>query len=961
MARKREKRQAKATRQADKPAPSKAQEAPDPPYRFWSEELAAWRSLLADARPNTRYLIGLLLFAACIRFLFLSNASLWMDEIAILNEAYSGQYSLISFRAHAAHLLPTSWMMHLFGQTTFGVRFWSASLGSLAVPAIFLWGLWTSGRRVAFAAASLAAVNCFLVMYAQDAAYYGDVTFYMALQMCCYTVFFRGAPYSSLLLFFVISVVSFKTHPITAIPTSILFGGMLLGAFLFKEVRDRFIAWKANQWLGRPAVPAVAAALIFGAPLWLPAVQRIGPFFSRVITPGETSLTNVTFSLRFFQAQLTAFGVDFHRMSYTDHALAWIVLAAALYGLVWGIVCWKRTKRSEVLAFLGAAVLIPIASYAILFSINLNRNFNIRYFIYIVPLYIGLIAHIVYTADKKDSPSVGWLKKPTGIIWLVLFLVMGGSTATYLFHDKANYRDGAAYLAENYDGQPIITTTRNDKLEADYYLEQADLPTESPSFTFLNQPAYEDLYAYAFPYMMHGVDDAWIISAWRYVRADRLYAIISALPEEFAGFSKWNAPHDFRLYRWIYGDSVLYANAAIIAGTGKDHFVPFAGAWFHIDSAGARQSLEGARGTTSLQPGTAYFPELPPTLELSFDEAINIPEHTKQFPAEIDGRPVLRNERDGSYDYLLYVPPEGRYLSIHVAPPSADDPILKDNARPLPDGMLVAVAIDGRHQGFWPVEGAGMNTITPSLDLEPGNHRITISGLVPRSIYTPFFPWYFGGINWSVEPASEPQPSLEANGAIQLSSGWNRVPTTADDQGNLARGWAIQGNYPATIDPDIMGPAGDPAIRIEIPSGNSESLMLLSPPMPVKQDTLAVYTMHIRIRGLDHHELTPIHLFVNSQGETLPGIFHANGPNIRGTTYGKGWIRRQVTTPVPPGAVALIGGVISYPLKGGETEGATVWFASFHSPGTEIENLSDIQLPDNYFGFHEAEANVRSQ
>jgi len=535
------------------------------PYRFWRAEPRLYNQLAMEFHPWKGWLLAVTLLAFALRFFGLGNASLWMDEIVILQEAPARQFETVSYSAHMTHLEPVRLMLKWFGETAFGVRVWSALLGTLAVPLIFLWGLWTRGSRLAVGASLLATVNCFLIMYSQDGNYYGGMTFYMAGQLAAYTLFFRGAPYTGGLLLLLAGIAGFKNHPISAIPTAVMLAGMGVGAFIFRDIREKLIAWKPSEWKGRPAVPVLAAALVVLIPFSLKNATGFLTTTSGLITPGETTLTNVAFKLPFFWDHLTALGVNFHRMGETSRLLAIVPLAYLLAGFLAGIRDAGGRKSPAQLAFLGLALVLPIVSYIFLFSLQMDRNFNLRYFIYLAPVFLGVAAlPAAVLADwlgKKRENTLGasfWSTlAPYGAVALAFSLV-------YLAADKSNYRSGTEALnQERKAGEPIIASTRNDRIQAYYYLDKAGLPATSPDFTFLSQPGYEDAYGAVFPYLMNGEQSAWIISAWRHVQAKRLYGLYEeGLPLEYDGNSKWNSQQDFRLHHWDYGSNVVYPYAA---------------------------------------------------------------------------------------------------------------------------------------------------------------------------------------------------------------------------------------------------------------------------------------------------------------------------------------------------------------------------------------------------------------
>ncbi|MCC7390800.1 hypothetical protein IT571_00390, partial [Candidatus Sumerlaeota bacterium] len=90
-------------------------------YSLWDAESSSLRQLFAELKADKLWLLGLLVAAAIPRFWNLTQAALWMDEIIILQEAFTGKFKTVSYAAHAAHLIPQGWFLHLFGQNELGV------------------------------------------------------------------------------------------------------------------------------------------------------------------------------------------------------------------------------------------------------------------------------------------------------------------------------------------------------------------------------------------------------------------------------------------------------------------------------------------------------------------------------------------------------------------------------------------------------------------------------------------------------------------------------------------------------------------------------------------------------------------------------------------------------------------------------------------------------------------------
>lgn len=676
---------------------------------------------------------------------------------------------------------------------------------------------------------------------------------------------------------------------------------------------------------------------------------------------GGSTLTNVDFGWPLFAYHLASFGVNFFEQTSFHRTLLWIPFLYFLAGIPLAVQLWMMSRQPVHLAMAGLGLMLPLASYIILFSIQLDRNFNLRYFIFLVPMFLMMIAFAVSVVGEWKQQNGGGISPWKNGVFLGLLappLVLAGVySMNYLLVDKSNFRGGVAFLEENFNGEPIIAASRNDTVQARFYLGQHDLPSISPRFQFLNTPLHANIFAGSLPFMLHGVEAAWIPSAWRFLEADDFYRQLEAYDTPFRGRSKLGPHHSLHLHRWDFGDRVVGTHAAArfnVPDSGADVAVLFMGPG-HWNLAGFPESeliLEGRDYERLLVPANGEelraVPVLPDTVSLRFDQALNQPEHTRYTSVVRDGTSLLRSEREGSYDFLVYQP-EGqpRQLVVNMAPRDENDPVLDRNNSAVPSGLFLAVAVNGTHRGYWAVPDGddGLVRLPLDLELDTGNNRVTISGVLPRLAYTPHFPWLFGGVEWNLDH-EEAIPSLESEGRIRLGQGWDSPLPEANPGPRLPSGWQVSGTS-AIVDGDIRGPGGDAAIRVAFPAESSGAVTVVAPRFPVEEGTLVNYWFFMRLSGVDHADFTPFVRFVAADGSGM-GQAPVNGSNMRGNSFGNGWMRRQVDLPVPQGARYMVPVFQWYPVDE-ETEGGYFWIASLGSPGIAA-GMGDPQLPASYFG-----------
>lgn len=928
-------------------------ESSSPSPAFWRTEWEAFAGLLRQALRCAPWILLLTVAAFATRFWGLADSSLWMDEIVIFREAFTGEYKTVSYSAHKAHLFPVAQCMKLLGQTPFGVRFWGALLGALAVPLAVLAGLLAHGRRAGVAAGALVLLHPFLLLYARDANYYGGMTFYTAFQVVCYLALFRGMPHVAFLGAVAASAASFWNHPISALASGLILGGMSLGVLLFRDVREQVLVWTPSRWLGRPAVPLLGLALLGSLPLLAKILPGLLQFADKILDPGSSTLTNVEFGFPLFRDHLTGLGLNFFRRSGWESSLFWLP-ALFLIGAGGTLLADGFRRRVPAsLALGGLVLLLPLCAYAVLFSLSLNRNFNLRYFTFLIPpALVALAAAAALLGDARPERRFVVL----GAVLGLPLLLYGFFSVRLLTTDVRNVAEGVRVAKEAADADArFYAMTRNDGMQARFYLDQAGRPSKPPRFFFYNSAAYADLLGGALPVALAGEQDLFLFSAWRHVEMPNAYAFVDACATPiFVGQDKLGEGHDLRLARWDAGDRLLLPNlfsrfqlpvgtsVVAVAGAGTWRVArglpaPFADGTFTAQGPG-RFELRVDAPTEFVA-----VPELPATVALPPGSAVNIPEHTRFSLVQRDGVQAVRSERDGAYDFLVFQPVGGkRRLAVELFTRDEADPVLAKNPGPVPSGLLLAVAVDGVHRGVYDV-GSGMPRrvrLELDLNLEPGNHRVSLMGFLPRLSYTPHFAWEFIGAEWSATTEAPPTRSLEEQGKITLSPGWTARPP----ESHQAQGLRV------VSDPERRGPAGDAALRFDVAANEKGGAMLLGPAIPVLPGTLATYWFYVRMEGLEAQELTPVQLFVNASGAQVGGAMAANGSNLRGTALGKGWVRRQVFAPVPEGAAYLMPGFQMFPLAKGETEGARVWVASFSTPGLPERAQGDPALPEAFFG-----------
>lgn len=888
----------------------------------------------------------LTVLALLTRFYRLGVPDMWMDEIVIFREAFSGEFKTVSYAAHSAHLKPVGIMMHLLGQTPFGLRFWGALLGALAVPVIAASSGLFIERRAAMVAGALALLNPYLLFYAQDGNYYGGMTFYTSLQLLGAAMALLGAWYSGLLITLIAGFVSYKNHPIGILPGGFIPGLLALFVLIVPKFRKSLISFSPLDWERKPALPL--ALMGVGIVIFFFWSKIIGTFktASGMLSLGETTLTNVAFTWTFFRADLTGFFDTNFRSERNYFVLPFATMLVLILAVVLLIADKNESRPRPGRVFLGTlCVALPIVAYTILFSIQANRNFNLRYFTFLVPVFLAGMGGIV----------LRW--KQLHFLTILVCLLWTYRVGQYYRSDLNNFENALPLLKSEYANTPKISVTRNDSVGTQFYLNQGGLASTPPVYTYFNQPVYADLFGSSFPFFMNGASDTLIMSSWREVQEPILQAFLrEGLRRVYTGTSKLGEDQDLLISHIGPDNRIIYPNleATITIPAKTTVRVAFAGAgrW---EAAPGWNLAEATPGVMSVmkennadKPLTVSFTPkgIPDKLVLDRRFVASFPEHTKIFATESPSG--LRNERDGTYDFFVFQP-EGprRQLAINLQSRDANDPLLVRNGRAVPPDLWISVAVDGSHQGIWHLLGGPPRDerIVLPFELPEGNHRVSVTGFSPRLDYTPYFPWVFYSIEWNASRET-PTPSVAG---ISLTGQWKEIPKVATTDGKLSPQWVVQGPVAAAPDASVTGPAGDISLKFDFPSGAQTPLRVFAPPFAVESGSLLGWSFYLKLSAMEETDLTPVVAYFDAQQRQMGGLTFCNGPNSRGTTYGKGWIRRELWQPVPPGATYAAVGFVTNPVAPQRTVAGQLWIASFSTPLMKEVTFSDPALPDSYF------------
>ena len=369
--------------------------------------------------------IGLTVLAAVLRFATLNVQSIWADEAATIVLIRPGFHYLTSHLAYNETTPPLYFVLvwawtKVFGAGVLGFRSFSALMGTMTIPLVYLAGRWIS-PRVGLWAAALATVNPAMYYYSQEARSYALLILLCTAAIVFWQQALQTPSRRNLGLWAGISALALLTH--------------YFAVFLF--VPEALVL--ARRLSLRRALPYASAVVLVGLALLPLAVTQLGQGNGNWIE--KTSLIS-----RFAQVP-KQFLVGLYSPLEFFTTLLGLLLVAGAIALFVRRSTGRERKLTLDLAFLAAVAILLPALLAVTHLVDVfnGRNVTAAW----IPCAIVVAAGLGARGASRPGALIGG-----GLCLLSLLVVV--SVDAIPGYQRDNWRGVASVLETPAAGRVIV-------------------------------------------------------------------------------------------------------------------------------------------------------------------------------------------------------------------------------------------------------------------------------------------------------------------------------------------------------------------------------------------------------------------------------------------------------------------------------------------------------------------------
>jgi len=395
---------------------------------------------------HSRYaqiLISLTIVGFILRFYNLGYNSLWLDEATTFNWSKLGFFEIWEISLTADFHPPLfHWIEHVmlvFGQSEFVLRTAPALFGILTIPVFYLIGKEFHDKNVGIISAALLTFSYFGIFYSQEAYSYSMVLFVFSLAILFYLLSLRTDKITYWVLFGIISAIAFWTHYYVFVGLGVIY----LHAII--TLKDRL---KKGISAGKNLLFAFSAMTIIILPLLFIVGER---FFRLTGAPPTYGVLGPIL----IQETIIRFSGGYS-------SLNGIITIIYLVLMVAGFVYLYTVDKNKCL-FSAMFLILPIVVSVLISS---KMTMNPRYLIYLLPVYLTLIA--------MSYPIIFRLIPNRNLLYLIVILigVMNAPLLAeyYTNYTKEDWRGFAGIVqSKTQDGDVIVLVPSYMSAPLNYY------------------------------------------------------------------------------------------------------------------------------------------------------------------------------------------------------------------------------------------------------------------------------------------------------------------------------------------------------------------------------------------------------------------------------------------------------------------------------------------------------------
>ncbi|MDP3981089.1 MAG: glycosyltransferase family 39 protein [Chlamydiota bacterium] len=412
-------------------------------------------------------LVACILWGAFFFFYQLGRQSLWHDEILSATHSQLSLKEIIFYKppandlAHHAHPVLHYILLHLaliLGSSDFFVRLPSAIFGLLLIPLGYFTGKRMVNLETGVLTAFLFALSKAVFAFSQEARMYSQFAFFslFSLYFLYGILFEKKAKKSDWIGFTCFSVLNFHTHSfaILVLGVEMMGGALILGArLLYREKRKSALIHASLLWLCLGVIAVLAAPELL-KPHNLIFQHQHG----LVIAPG------VRFDPKFFMGIIDHFSAN-----------SWFFTKIYMGLFIAGLLINLFRKPSLFLIF----ILWICVPFLALFHFKASHFFNIRYIVFILPVYLLVIAtgiselfQVLQKGLARIHPACRSIKVVLILSIIFMGFIIRDNWAIYqasFVYEKDNWRAAGAYLNDHVQDGDLVYANHLDTLSVSYY------------------------------------------------------------------------------------------------------------------------------------------------------------------------------------------------------------------------------------------------------------------------------------------------------------------------------------------------------------------------------------------------------------------------------------------------------------------------------------------------------------